>query len=255
MTVETTGTTILFVDDQQDYLQAIQFMLGGVGYNVLLCDSGAKALDILAQQQVDLILADIAMPHMNGYQLFEEVRKHPEWATVPFIFLTARALDSDIRYGKALGVDDYLTKPIQPEDLLATIEGKLRRRAHLHASSQTPPAPAAPQPAQKTGALAVGSLHIDPARHQVWRGERLVELSVREFALLTYLVQRAGMVVETREVLRVTHDIDVEDATEARELLRPLVRSLRRKLDYEIDEPGYIETVRGLGYRLLDTAL
>lgn len=242
----TSDVCILAIDDQPDQLKALKLILEGVGYYVIIAPSAVEALRVLETQRVDLILADIAMPHMNGYQLFEQVRKQSRWATIPFLFLTARALDSDIRYGKALGVDDYLTKPIQPEDLLAAIEGKLRRRQHLTEAAQ---------PASEladTTRIKVGNLEIDSARHQVWLNGQLVHLSVREFALLEYLVRQAGHVVTTGDLLRITHGLTVSDDGEARELLRPLVRSIRQKFGYGAGESGFIETVRSLGYRFID---
>lgn len=244
----TSHTCILVVDDQPDHLKAMQLILEGVGYGVVLCASAAEALQMLGKQPVDLILADIAMSHMNGYQLFDAVRKHHEWATIPFVFLTARALDSDIRYGKALGVDDYLTKPIQPEDLLATVEGKLRRRQHLVQSVGDE----APLAASGLSMISAGRLQIDPDRHQAWLDGQLLTLSVREFVLLEYLARHLGHVVEIRELLQVTHGLTTDDAGEARELLRPFVRSVRRKLGYAAGEPGCIETIRGLGYRMVE---
>lgn len=241
---------ILIVDDQLDHLKAMQLILEGMGYQVMLCISATEALQTLQTRPADLILADIAMPHVNGYQLLEAVRKQPQWATIPFIFLTARALDSDIRYGKALGVDDYLTKPIQPEDLLAAIEGKLRRRQQLIQSLGTP-ALAVVMP---SSTLIVGDLQIDPDRHQAWLDGDELALSVREFALLAYLARHVGHVVETCDLLHVTHGLKTNDVAEARELLRPLIRSVRRKLGYATGESGCIETIRGLGYRLVEPA-
>ena len=113
--------SILVVDDQPELLENIGFALETGGYIVLTADNGYEALTILETQPVNLILADIAMPGMNGYQLYERVRENPEWVRIPFLFLTARAMNSDIRFGKELGVDDYLTKPIEVEDLLATV--------------------------------------------------------------------------------------------------------------------------------------
>ena len=238
---------IMVVDDQQDHLQAVQLILEGVGYEVIPQTSATEALMILQTETVDLILADIAMPHMNGYQLLEEVRRHPEWATIALVFLTARALDSDIRYGKSLGVDDYLTKPIQPEDLLATVEGKLRRRQQLEQSlkveSATP---------KYNLPIVVGQLLIDADRHQARLSEQPLALSVREFALLEYLARHVGHVVESRQLLQITHGFESDDAAEARELIRPLIRSLRHKLGCNEMEAGYIETIRGMGYRMVE---
>ena len=123
--------SILVVDDQPVLLENIKLALEAEGYQVWTAEDGVDALDVLREEHVDLIMADIAMPCMNGYQLYNQVRSDPRWVMIPFVFLTARALDSDIRYGKEMGVDDYLTKPIQPEDLLAAVYGRLRRAEQL----------------------------------------------------------------------------------------------------------------------------
>ncbi len=157
-------------------------MLEEAGYRVLTAGDSVEALDILQAQPVDLVLADIAMPRMNGYELYKRVCKNPQWVKVPFIFLTARTLDSDIRYGEQLGVDDYLVKPFQLEDLLATVECKLRRAQQLaqlgaHLGSQ---------PSEQR-VLTIGRLTVDSGQHRVWLNGQLVRLSAKEFALLEYL--------------------------------------------------------------------
>jgi CheY-like chemotaxis protein len=123
--------SILVVDDQPTLLENVEFMLAAAGYQVLTACDGIEALDLLQTQAADLILADIAMPRLDGYQLYERVRQNPDWVAIPFMFLTARTLDSDIRHGKELGVDEYLTKPIQPEDLLTAVQDKLRGAQQL----------------------------------------------------------------------------------------------------------------------------
>jgi DNA-binding response OmpR family regulator len=235
-------TTILVVDDQPDLLSNLELTLEAEGYRVLTAGDGDEALTMLHANHVDLILADIAMPRKNGYQLFEEVRDQPQWLAIPFLFLTARTLDSDIRYGKELGVDDYLTKPIQPEDLLASVHGKLRRAEQM-AQFQSAPAPS------NGRILRVGTLRIDPDQHRAWLHDEPMALSAREFTLLEYLARRVNMVVSPQELIRATHHLDT-DHEEAGTLLRPLIRTLRRKLGYPVGEIGCIEVVRGVGYRL-----
>jgi DNA-binding response OmpR family regulator len=186
------------------------------------------------------------MPRLNGYQLYERVRENPQWVAIPFLFLTARAMDSDIRYGKELGVDDYLTKPIQPEDLLAAVQGRLRRAQQLAQLAQQ----AAPLSPRKPRTLSVGGLLIDPGQHRVWLHGEPVNLSAREFVLLEYLAQWANQVISVQELIQVTHELET-DRVEAGTLLRPLVRSLRRKLGYGVGQTGCIENVRGVGYRLV----
>lgn len=243
--METNGT-ILVVEDEVDLRENIQLSLEKSGYNVLVAGDGTEALEMLHLQPVDLILADIAMPEMNGYQLLERVRENPKWAAISFVFLTSRKLDSDIRFGKALGVDDYLTKPIYPADLLAVIQGKLRRRQQLLAAASQ----LAPEPAAKESLVVIGQLQIDTEQHKVWLNEQEIKLSAREFLLLEYLAQKAGKVISPQELIQITHQLET-DHIEAGSLLGPLVLSVRRKLGAALGETGLIENVRGVGYRLI----
>jgi DNA-binding response OmpR family regulator len=243
--METTAC-ILVVDDQPDLLENLGLALEAAGYRVLTAGDGIEALAVLQSQPVHLILADIAMPRLNGYQLYERVRQNPDWVAIPFLFLTARTLDSDIRYGKELGVDDYLPKPIQPEDLLAVVHGKLKRAQQLARIPGSPPS----SPAAKQSLLTVGRLRIDPRQYAAWLDGQAIKLSAREFTLLEYLARRANQVIPAQELVHVTHGLDT-DPIEAGTLLRPLARSLRRKLGYPVGDMGCIENVRGAGYRLV----
>jgi two-component system response regulator VanR len=237
--------SILVVDDQPVLLENIKLALEAEGYQVWTAEDGVDALDVLREEHVDLILADIAMPCMNGYQLYKQVRSDPRWVMIPFIFLTARALDSDIRYGREMGVDDYLTKPIQPEDLLAAVYGRLRRAEQLAQLSF----PSSTGLAMEPGPLTVARLSINPAQHRAWLDDRPLKLSAREFKLLEYLARRMGQVISQQELVRITHDANV-DYAQAGVLLRPLIRSLRVKLGGSSGEATRIENVRGVGYRL-----
>ncbi len=239
---------ILIVDDQLQLLNSIKMTLEMYGYDVMTANDGLKALRILESNRIGLILADIAMPRMNGYQLFERVRDNPEWLEIPFLFLTARSLDSDIRFGKEMGVDDYLIKPIEPEDLVAAVRGKLKRAAQLrqHRSSTQPAVAHEPLPT----ILKAGALQIDTNQHRAWVRNEKLNLSAKEFKLLTYLAQNTEKVVSPPQLVRVTHEFET-DYIEASNLLRPLIRSLRRKLGFAVGEMGCIENVRGVGYRLV----
>lgn len=236
---------ILVVDDQPELRIGIKLSLEAAGYQVYTAGDGQEALEVLNNEIVDLILADIAMPRMNGYQLYENVRKNPKWLAIPFIFLTARAMDSDIRYGKELGVDDYMTKPIEVEDLLATVHGKLKRSRQLVGFSSVSEATTYDTSSNE---IKLGKLSIDPDKHQVRIGEMAVKLSVREFTILEYLSRRAGHVISAQELVRATHQLET-DAIEAGVLIRPLVRSLRRKMGFPAGSMGCIDNIRGVGYR------
>jgi len=128
--------TILVLDDNYDFLTNIELILEMEGYRVLAARSSAEALALLKQTTPDLIISDIMMPEMDGYEFYQHVRQSPELLSIPFIFLTAKGDREDIRFGKRLGVDDYLTKPLEPNDLLIAVESKLRRLREIKASSR-----------------------------------------------------------------------------------------------------------------------
>ena len=145
---------IMVIDDNLEFLKAIQLTLEMEGYRVITAPNGQAALDKLqagfkAQVQKpallkrlpDLILADIMMPLMDGYNFFERVRANPYLNHIPVVFITAKSSREEVRHGKELGADDYLTKPFSPEDLLAVVRGKLKRREqqHLPAIRPNPP--------------------------------------------------------------------------------------------------------------------
>lgn len=237
----TTPASVLVIDDEPDLLDNLRLALENAGYEVFTAINGQLALNILQTQTVNLVLSDIAMPDINGYQLFEQIQHIPHLAGVPFVFLTARALDSDIRYGKELGVDDYLTKPFRSADLLAVVRGKLRRAQVVRQAGQvTRPAEAGNAPVQ------IGSLKIDPAQHKVWVADRTVQLSAREFTLLYYLAQHTGKIISAQDLVQVTHQFNAPPA-EAGSLIRPLIRTVNRKLGAGAHR---LENVRGVGYRL-----
>ncbi|MEO7910790.1 MAG: response regulator [Roseiflexaceae bacterium] len=125
---------ILVVDDQPQLLDSIQMTLELVGYRVRTAGTGIEALTILQAQPIDLILTDIEMPKLDGYQLCQRVRAERQWSAIPLLFLSAHGDEEDMRYAKSLGADGYLLKPIEPEDLLAAVHDSLlvgAGRAHL----------------------------------------------------------------------------------------------------------------------------
>jgi CheY-like chemotaxis protein len=120
--------SVLLVDDQPELLDNLSLTLEMAGYHTKIAGNGFEALTILKREPVDLIVSDIAMPDMDGYQLHQQIRKNPSWTAIPFLFLTGcRFLsEGEIQYGKALGIEAYLTKPIRSKELLAIVESKLQ---------------------------------------------------------------------------------------------------------------------------------
>lgn len=127
---------ILVVEDHVHLLEGIQAVLEEEGYTVLTASDGAQALELLTQVRPHLILADIMMPQMDGYALYKAVRQRLEWAAIPFIFLTAKATRDDVLRGKALGAEDYITKPFEPEELLVAVRSRLDRARAIHEASE-----------------------------------------------------------------------------------------------------------------------
>lgn len=129
---------ILCVEDNADILLNIKLILEFNDYRVITATNGKEALDMLAvsKELPEVIVSDIMMPKMNGYDLFKAVSDHPHWASIPFIFLSAKSSPNDVRFGKMLGVDDYLTKPFESEDLLAILAGKIVRKDKIHNINQ-----------------------------------------------------------------------------------------------------------------------
>ena len=120
------SAAILLVDDQPDLLVNLSLALEAAGYQTLTARDGVEALATLQSQPVDLIVSDIEMPRMNGYQLYQWVRENPMWVRIPFLFLSAHLPDTDIYLGQELSTDDYLTKPIRTGDLISIVQSKLQ---------------------------------------------------------------------------------------------------------------------------------
>jgi DNA-binding response OmpR family regulator len=240
------------VDDEAGFLAVLVDVLEGFGYHVLTASDGVEATSVLESESVDLILADVAMPRMNGYQLFERVRKNPGWITIPFLFLSGRTMNSDIRYGKAMGVDDYLTKPFDPKDLQAAVRGKLRQAKRRRQASvvENGIPPDVDQQGEESDVLVLGKLRINGDQYRVWLDGERIDLSTKEFRLLKRLARETEKVVSHEELIESTHGVET-DRQDAGTLLRPLIRSLRRKLGYQAGDLGCIENVRGVGYMLV----
>lgn len=127
---------ILIVEDHPVLLNAMRGLLENNGYVVMATTNGEEALEMMAEKVPELILSDIMMPQMDGYGLYQEIRKNPQWTRIPFIFLTAKGENEDIKKGKALGVEDYLTKPFDAEEVLITVHARLARAADIQAATE-----------------------------------------------------------------------------------------------------------------------
>lgn len=222
---------ILVVDDTRNVQLLISDFLGSQDFEVLVASDGQEALDVIHNDSIDLVLLDIMMPNMDGYQFISHLRKESD---LPVIMITARQQESDIIRGFDLGADDYITKPFRLRELLVRIRAVIRR---------------APRHEGKDTGIKVGNLSIDPQRHEVCHLEEVIDLTPLEFEILLELMQSAGKVVKRVELAM--HLME-KGFTGSEATLKIHIRNLRQKLGDDLDQPKYIETVFGVGYRFLE---
>lgn len=217
---------ILIVEDDLGIARALERGLRAHGYQTLTAETGEDGVLLAADETVDLVLLDIALPGLDGHQVLERIRR--ERPRLPALMLTAR---DDLRSkvsALSSGADDYITKPFAFEELLARIQA-VTRRLDQPESSQ----------------IWAGSLRLDLLAQRVWRGDELIDLTSREFALLEYFMRHPGQVLSRQQILFAVWDYDFDPESNVVDVY---VRYLRRKID-EPGEPSYITTVRGAGYR------
>lgn len=222
--------TILMIDDDEKLTEPIQYQLSALGYRVVVADNGRAGLGMAMVEQPDMIILDIMLPGMDGWQVCQEIRR---FSQVPVIMLTALGTEVDRVRGLELGADDYLSKPFSFQELVARIRSMLRRVQWDQSES----------PDQD---VRIGTVHLDLSAHRAFKAS--VELSLRnkEYELLAYLMQQAGKVV-SRETL--FNQIWGTDWLGDMRTLDVHIRWLRQKIEDDPSAPQYIQTVRGVGYR------
>ncbi|HOV05801.1 MAG TPA: response regulator transcription factor [Anaerolineaceae bacterium] len=222
--------TILVVDDTRNVLLMINDFLVSQGYEVITAADGKEALDQFHQYHPDLILLDIMMPNMDGYQFISQLRRESD---TPVIMITAKQQEAEIIKGFDLGADDYITKPFRLRELLVRIRAVLRR--------------AAPGDKPRPN-LVIGDITLDYNGHEVRKQDQLLELTPLEFHLLDLLMRSAGKVVKRADM---AISLMENGFTGSEATLKIHIRNLRVKLNDDPDQPRYIETVFGIGYRFL----
>lgn len=218
---------VLVVEDEKDLNRVITKKLKVEGYSVDTCFNGGDAIDYIAAASYDIIVMDITMPVKNGYEVLSHIRAAGN--TTPVLFLTARDALEDRVKGLDLGADDYLVKPFHFEELMARIRAMVRRK-HGKVSNR----------------LQVADLILDCDTHMVSRGNTSIDLSPKEFAILEYMMQNAGIVL-SRE--RLEEHIWSYEYQGASNMVDVYIRYIRLKIDKDY-EPKLIHTVRGVGYVL-----
>lgn len=222
-------TTVLVVDDERRYRELLEMNLSRRGYRVLQAADGLSALNQVELEAPDLVMLDLMLPDMDGYEVCRRIR---EYSNVPIIMLTAKAEPTQKVQGLAIGADDYVTKPFSAEELLARVDAVLRR-----AEAGRP----------ETAAADFGDLHIDYAQHRATVAGREIDLTPGEYRLLERLALNAGRVVVQDELLRRVWGQGFEGETA---LLQTAIRRLRSKIEDDPAAPRHVLTKRGVGYWL-----
>ena len=224
---------ILVVDDESRMRRFVRMNLEAEGFEVIEAENAERALLKVRDEMPDLVLLDVAMPGMDGFEALQRIR---EMSDVPVIMLTVKDEEEDKIRGLDLGADDYVTKPFSPRELVSRIRAVLRRVA----ASEEP----------KPKVIKVDDrLTIDLSRREVWVDGKLVQLRPTEFRLLRHLVENAGWVMTHEQLLTKVWGPEYRDESH---LLRLYITYLRKKIEPDPAHPRYILTERGVGYRFVD---
>jgi two-component system, OmpR family, phosphate regulon response regulator PhoB len=224
---------ILIVDDERDLLSLLEFNLRQAGFETSLAASGEEAFRELRRRVPDLVLLDLMLPDISGTEVCRRVKSDPRTKHVPVVMLTAKGEEVDKVVGFELGADDYVTKPFSVRELVLRLKAVLRRGAA--APAERPPD-------------AIGPLRVDVEAHRAFVADEEVTLTPLEFKLLTTLMARAGRVQSREQLLSDVWEMSSELETRT---VDTHVKRLREKLGVARD---LLETVRGVGYRLIDPA-
>ena len=232
---------ILIIEDEPNIRELVLYNLGQNGYEGLAAEDGIQGLSMARSEQPDLILLDIMLPGKNGYDICKELRA--EGSRIPIIMLTAKNEEIDKVLGLEFGADDYISKPFGIRELMARIKAVLRR----YESSPEQDTPAKGPGTAGGAGITIGDLNINIDSHEVRLGGRLTELTLKEFDLLRILAENRGRVMTRDQLLDKVWGFEYIGETRTVDVH---VRYLRKKLGDEDNEGKYIQTVRGIGYKM-----
>lgn len=225
---------VVVVDDSPEIIEVVSlcFQLRWSGADLISAATGAKGLELIEAESPDIVILDIGLPDMDGFQVLREIRR---FSQVPVIMLTVRGEDVDVAKGLELGADDYITKPFSHIELIARVQAVLRRVQGLPVSSEERP-------------FVSGKLSVDFASNEVMLDGKPVKLTSTESKLLFLLIRNEGRLVTHESLLA---KIWGETYIDARDLLRVHIQHLRQKLGDSVESPSIIVTEHGMGYKFV----
>lgn len=223
--------TILIADDDVEIANLVAIHLEGEGYRIVKATDGQEAIDVIQTQPIDLVILDIMMPIMDGYEVTSRIR---EEYNMPIIFLSAKTSDFDKVQGLVIGADDYMTKPFTPIELVARVNAQLRRFMKLN------------QPKTKQNTLEFGGLTISPEQRTVTLYSKNIELTPKEFEILFLLASHPNKVYSAEDIFQ---KVWGDAYYEGRNTVMVHIRTLRKKLEEDKQKNKLIKTVWGVGYK------
>ncbi len=223
---------IMVVEDEEDILELISYNLQKEGFRVNGLDSGEKAIAAIKAESPDLIILDLMLPGIAGFDVCRLFKQDEATRNIPLVMLTAKGEETDIVAGLELGADDYITKPFSPRILIARLRAILRRKGREENVDRDK--------------IRIGDLVIDPARHEVILGGTPLKLTSTEFRILYYLASRPGWVFTRKQIVAAIHEVNFSITDRAVDVQ---IVGLRKKFG---DNNDLIETIRGVGYRFRD---
>jgi len=229
---------ILVVDDETYIVELVKFNLEKEGYRVIVAFDGMHALEMVKEENPHLILLDIMLPGMDGLEVCRTLKQDLNYNTIPIIMLTAKGDEFDTVLGLEMGADDYIKKPFSPREMVARVKARLRALKILEAEK-----------AVGKRIFVVKDLIVIPDKYEAFLGEEKLELTPKEFELLTLMASNQGKVFTRESLLEKVWGYEYSGDTRTVDVH---IRHLRQKLRDDSSFPLYIETVRGVGYRFIE---
>lgn len=221
---------ILVVDDEQNILDLVVYNLQSAGYTTISATDGKGAIEKVRSGQPDLIILDVMLPEMDGFEVLSTIRKETK---TPVIMLTAKKEEIDKVLGLEMGADDYLTKPFSPRELTARVKAILRRATDSEVN-------------MGNEIIVRGNLKLDVRKHQVFFADREIDLTAKEFEMLKLLITNPGRVFTRDNLLQTLWDYEYYGDTKTIDVH---IRHLRTKIEEDAANPRFIKTIRGVGYK------